>query len=103
MNKIRYDSAAQAVIYKTKMVAGPNRTYEIFDPLDSRAVVTCHLPNRGEHLVRSYSYCSSVQRGRRQRQGRGEADGGDGAVPFGGDAAGRQGRHDRPRRGPGAL
>ena len=103
MNKIRYYTAAQTVIYKTKMVGGPNRNFEIFDPLDSRAVVTSHIPNRGEHLVRYYGYYSSVQRGRRRRQGRGEADGGDGAVPFGGDAAGRQGRHDRPRRGPGAL
>jgi len=70
MNKIRYDATAQSVIYKTKMVAGPNRTFEIFDPLDFRAVVSCHIPNRGEHLVRYCGYYSSVQRGRRRRQGR---------------------------------
>jgi hypothetical protein len=70
MNKIRYDTTAQSVIYKTKMVEGPNRNFEIFDPLDFLAAVTCHIPNRGEHLVRYYGYYSSVQRGRRRRQGR---------------------------------
>ena len=57
------------MIYKTKMVEGPNRNFEIFDPLDFLAAVTCHIPNRGEHLVRYYGYYSSVQRGRRRRQG----------------------------------
>jgi len=70
MNKIRYDPAATTVIYKTKMVEGPNRNFEIFDPLDFLAAVTSHIPNRGEHLVRYYGYYSSVQRGRRRRQGR---------------------------------
>jgi hypothetical protein len=70
MNKIRYDHAAQSVIYKTKMIAGSNRNFEIFDPLDFLAAVTSHIPNRGEHLVRYYGYYSSVQRGRRRRQGR---------------------------------
>jgi len=51
MNKIRYDSAARTVIYKTKMVAGPNRNFEIFDPLDFLAAVTSHIPNRRSCLV----------------------------------------------------
>jgi hypothetical protein len=58
------------VIYKTKMVPGANRNFEVFDPLDFLAAATSHIPNRGEHLVRCYGYCSSVQRGRRRRQGR---------------------------------
>jgi len=70
MNKIRDDHAPQSVIYKTKMVPGANRNFEIFDPLDFLAAVTSHIPNRGEHLVRYYGYYSSVQRGRRRRQGR---------------------------------
>jgi ribosomal protein S27E len=65
MNKIRYDTAAKTVIYKTKMVVGPNRNFEISDPLDFLAAVTCHIPNRGDHLMRYYGYYSSVQRGRR--------------------------------------
>ncbi len=52
------------------MVEGPNRNFEIFDPLDFLAAVTSHIPNRGEHLVRYYGWYSSVQRGRRRRQGR---------------------------------
>ena len=48
MNKIRHDPAAATVIYKTKMVQGPNRNFQIFDPLDFLAAVTCHIPNRGE-------------------------------------------------------
>ena len=70
MNKIRYDPAAGSVIYKTKMVEGVKRNFEIFDPLDFLAAVTSHIPNCGEHLVRSYGYYSGVRRGRRRRQGR---------------------------------
>ena len=33
MNKIRYDTITQTVIYKTKMVERPNRNFEIFGPL----------------------------------------------------------------------
>ena len=54
MDKIHYDPAAQTVIYKTKMVDGPNRNFELFDPLDFLAAVTSHVANRGEHLVRYY-------------------------------------------------
>jgi hypothetical protein len=54
----------------TKMVPGANRNFEVFDPLDFLAAVTAHSPNRGEHLVRYYGWYSSVQRGRRRRQGR---------------------------------
>ena len=69
MNKIHHDPVARTVIYKTKMVQGPNRNFQIFDPLDFIAAVTCHIPNRGDHLVRYYAWYSSVQRGRRRRQG----------------------------------
>jgi hypothetical protein len=34
MNKIRHDPKAQSLIYKTKLVPGANRNFEIFDPLD---------------------------------------------------------------------
>ncbi len=51
VNKIRYDPKTQAVIYKTKMVPGANRSFEVFDPLDFLAAVTAHIPNRGEHLA----------------------------------------------------
>lgn len=38
------------------MVAGSNRNFEIFDPLDFLAAVTSLIPNRGEDLVRYYGY-----------------------------------------------
>jgi hypothetical protein len=45
MNKIRFDTAPQAVIHKTKMVEGANRNLEIFVPLDFLAAVTYRIPN----------------------------------------------------------
>jgi hypothetical protein len=51
------------------MVEGPSRTFEIFDPKDFLATVTPHITNRGEHAVRCCGWHSSVQRGRRKRQG----------------------------------
>lgn len=43
MNNIRHDAAAGSVIYKTKMVPGANRNFEIFAPLDFLESVT-HCP-----------------------------------------------------------
>ncbi|HWR98896.1 MAG TPA: hypothetical protein VN317_10785, partial [Candidatus Methanoperedens sp.] len=43
------------------MFEGPNRNFEIFDPLDFLAKATAHIPNRGEHLVRYVR--GSAQRG----------------------------------------
>ncbi len=42
------------MICKTKMVPGATR--KIFDPLDFRAAVTAHIPNRGGRPVRCYGY-----------------------------------------------
>ena len=52
MDKTRYDHATQTVICKAMMVEGPNRNFEIFDPLDFLAAATSLTPNRSEHLVR---------------------------------------------------
>lgn len=51
------------------MVKGPNRNFQVYDPLTFLAAVTSHIPNRGEHLVRYYSWYSSVQRGKRRKLG----------------------------------
>ncbi len=51
------------------MVKGPNRNFQVFDPLDFLAAVTAHIPDRREHLVRYYGYYSSVQRGKRRKRG----------------------------------
>ena len=44
------------------MVKGPNRNFQVFDPLDFLAAVTSHILDRGEHLVRYYGWYSSVRR-----------------------------------------
>ena len=51
------------------MVKGPNRNFQIYDPLDFLAAVTAHIPDRREHLVRYYGWYSSVQRGKRRKLG----------------------------------
>lgn len=58
-----------SVIYRTKMVKGPNRNFQVYNPLDFLAAVTAHIPDKGEHLVRYYGWYSSVQRGRRRKLG----------------------------------
>jgi hypothetical protein len=47
-------SPGRSVIYRTKMVRGPNRNFQVYDPLDFLAAVTAHIPDKGEHLVRYY-------------------------------------------------
>jgi len=62
------ESRSSGSVGGRRETGGPTR--KIFDPLAFLAAVTCHIPNRGEHLVRHYGFYSSVQRGRRRRQGR---------------------------------
>jgi asparagine N-glycosylation enzyme membrane subunit Stt3 len=69
VDKIQYSCREGSVIYKTKMVKGPNRNFQVCDPLDFLAAVTSHIPDRREHSVRYYGWYSSVQRGRRRKQG----------------------------------
>ena len=51
VDKIQYSCREGSVIYKTKMVKGPNRNFQVYDPLDFLAAVTAHIPERREHLV----------------------------------------------------
>jgi hypothetical protein len=69
VEKIRYCARKGSVIYRTKMVKGPNRNFQVYDPLTFLAAATSHIPDRGEHLVRYYSWYSSVQRGKRRKLG----------------------------------
>lgn len=84
MNKIRDDPVAGTVICKTKMVPGPNRNFEIFEPLDFLAAVTCHIPNRGEHLVRILRLL--LQRPARPAPAPGPGDAATGPAPMSDDA-----------------
>jgi len=69
VEKIRYCARKGSVIYRTKMVKGPNRNFQVYDPLTFLAAATSHIPDRGEPLVRYYSWYSSVQRGKRRKLG----------------------------------
>lgn len=63
MEKITWAPGRCSVIYRTKMVRGPNRNFQLYDPPGFLAAVTAHIPDRGEHLVRYQGWYSSVRRG----------------------------------------
>ena len=67
VDKIQYSCREGSAIYKTKMVKGPNRNFQVYDP--RLATVTTYILDRREHLVRYYGWYSSVQRGIRRKQG----------------------------------
>jgi hypothetical protein len=46
VDKIQYSCREGSVIYKTKMVKGPNRNFQVYDPLDFLAAVTAHIPEQ---------------------------------------------------------
>jgi hypothetical protein len=48
--------------------AGPKRNFQVFDPLDSLAEVTQHIPDPGEHLIRYYGWYSNKTRGQRSKR-----------------------------------
>ena len=53
------------VIYRSK----DGGTCKTFDALDWLAQLTCHIPNRGEQMVRYYGYYSNKCRGQRKKAG----------------------------------
>ena len=53
------------VIYESK----DGKTKETFDALDWLALLTTHIPNRGEQVVRYYGYYSNRSRGMRKKAG----------------------------------
>ena len=65
-----YPGGQATVIYRSKDGA----TYKTFDALDWLAQLTCHIPNRGEQMVRYYGYYSNKCRGQRKKAGTGEIE-----------------------------
>ena len=65
------------VIYKSKACprhrSGNGNTKETFDALDWLALLTTHIPNRGEQMVRYYGYYSNKSRGMRKNEGKDDA------------------------------
>jgi hypothetical protein len=64
---MRYLSKSQTVIYRAKMHPVLKRNFEVFPVLDWLAAPTAHIPNQGEHLVRSYGWHSNASRGKRKK------------------------------------
>ena len=57
------------VIYESK----DGKRKETFDALDWLALLTTHIPNRGEQMVRYYGYYSNKSRGMRKNEGKDDA------------------------------
>jgi len=58
VEQITWAPGRSSVIYRTKMVKGPNRNFQVYDPLDFLANLTAHIPDKGEHLVRWMRVCA---------------------------------------------
>ena len=75
------------------LLPGAARNYQVFEPLDFLAELTQHIPNKGEHLIRSYGRYSNKIRGQHARptgcppplpfrgQGEGRGEGGTAESP----------------------
>src|SRR3989304_10396511 len=53
--------------------AKDKKTSRVFPAMECLAAMCSHIPNRGEQMVRYCGYYSNVSRGKRQKQGSGEA------------------------------
>ena len=67
LEKMRYHARAGTIIYRSKMHPVLKRNFEVFSVTDWLAALTAHIPNAGEHLVRSYGWYSNGSRGTRRR------------------------------------
>ena len=43
------------------------RNFEVFSACDWLAALTAHIPNAGEHVVRSYGWYSNASQGKRRK------------------------------------
>jgi ribosomal protein S27E len=70
LEKLRYKEETGAVIYRSKMTHGKNRSnFKIFGAEEFIATITQHIPEKSFQLVRYYGWYSSRARGdRRLRQ-----------------------------------
>ena len=50
------------------LARGPQRNFQILDPLDFLAEFTQHIPPKGAHLIRYYGWYSNKARGQRRKQ-----------------------------------
>jgi hypothetical protein len=64
-----YQRDTKTVLYRSKMNPVSKRNFAIFPVLDWIAILTAHVPNKGEQLVRYYGYYSNLSRGKRKKLG----------------------------------
>ncbi len=62
-----YQKETGKVIYRSKMNPGKKRNFEIFDVPEFLALLSCHIPNKGDQMVRYYGFYSNVMRGKRKK------------------------------------
>ncbi len=60
-------ATSRTLRYRSKMHRVLKRNCEVLPVLDGIAAVTAHIPNKGDHLVRSYGWYSNVNRGQRHK------------------------------------
>ena len=51
-----------------ELTGGPQRNFQILDPLEFLAEFTQHIPPKGAHLIRYYGWYSNKARGMRRKQ-----------------------------------
>ncbi len=73
LEKMRYDAATGTVIYRSKMLLGLKRNFQVMPGAEWLALLLHHLPDRYEHLVRYVGWYSNRVRGERAKR-RNEGD-----------------------------
>lgn len=64
------ESHLRGVLRKIQLGREAGKLAELCDALDWLALLTTHVPNRGEQMVRYYGYHSNKSRGMRKKAGR---------------------------------
>lgn len=66
LEKMRYDSGSDMVVYRSKLHAALKRNYQLMPALKWLRLLMNHTPDKYEHLVRYYGYYSNRSRGARR-------------------------------------
>ena len=67
LEKMTYDAASGAVIYRSKMHLGLKRNFQVVPGAQWLALLCRHIPDRYEHLVRYVGWYSNRARGERAK------------------------------------
>jgi hypothetical protein len=63
---MRYDKKSGMVVYRSRLHATLKRNYQLMPALKWLRLLTNHIPDKYEHLVRYYGYYSNRSRGARR-------------------------------------